>query len=389
MNKNIKSFFDIRNLFVLFFVTLVCILNGCGGSGGGGNGGGTTPIYITWSKTYGESDEDAAYSVQQTTDGGYVIAGNSDNEILVIKIDAYGNIVWRYPQAGIAKSIISSGDGGYLITGQLFPVPIGDIGIIKLNSNGQKEWEKTYKKYGGIANEIKQTSDGGYIIVGEASDNVYVIKTDINGDYEWQKAFGGTQKSSGYSIQQTSDGFVIAGETILTGRTDPDIWIFKIDSSGNIIIWEKNFGGSGYDASHFIKITSDGGYIAAGKKSSNTGDADFWIAKLKSNGDLEWEKTYGSTYDEIAYSIQQTSDRGYIVAGEIKTSAGDTDFLILKLDENGGLVWKKTYGNSGNDVARSIQQTSDGGYIVAGETTTDAGDTDFWVLKLDANGNLN
>ncbi|MGB9700612.1 MAG: hypothetical protein ACPL5I_14645 [Thermodesulfobacteriota bacterium] len=393
MNKNIKSFFCQRNLFVLFFATLIFALNGCGGSGGGGgdsggNGAGTTPTVITWEKTYGGADEESAYSVQLTSDGGYIIAGNSDNKILVIKIDAYGNPVWQYTQQGIANSIINSGDGGFLIAGQI-GIPLGSAGIIKLNSSGTSQWQQTYGNYGSIANEVIQTSDGGYIIVGESSDNAYVIKTDSSGNSIWEKSYGTGQKGIGYSIIQTSDGYIIAGERVLTGRTDSDIWIFKIDSSGNNIIWEKNFGDTGYDTAYSIKLTSDGGFIAAGKKSSVAGDADFWIAKLKSNGDLDWEKTYGSSYDEIAYSIQQTSDGGFILAGETKTSGGDTDFLILKLDANGGVVWEKTYGSSGNDVARSIQQTSDGGYIVAGETTTAAGDTDFWVLKLDANGNLN
>ncbi len=398
MNKNKKFLFGGIKLLFLLFAFFILDLSGCGGSGGGGNGGegngGTTPAIITWAKSYGGSYDDEAYSIQQTADGGYVIAGvtqqDSNYEILVIKIDAYGNLIWQYTQAGLANSIINSGDGGYIVAGQLFPVPIGDVGVLKLNSSGNKEWDKNYGAYGGIANEVKSTSDGGYIIVGELLGDVYILKTDAEGNREWGKTFGGSERDTGYSILQTSNGFVVAGETILTGQTNPEIWIFKIDNNGNNIIWQKYFGGTGYDACYSIKLTADGGYIAVGEKSSSQGDADVWMAKLKDNGEIEWEKTYGSNNNnERAYSINQTTDGGFILAGEITSDAGDTNILILKLNANGELIWQKIYGGSGNDSARSIQQTADAGYIVAGETTTSAGDTDFWVLKLDPNGNLN
>ncbi len=397
MKKDLKLLFRRGNLFVLFWAIFSTALSGCGGSGGGGGdsgggGGGTTPTIITWEKKYGENYDDAAYSIQQTADGGYIVAGtitaDSNYEILVIKIDYLGNIVWQYKQQGIANSIINSGDGGFVIAGQT-GIPVGKIGLIKLNSSGAFQWQNTYGSFGDIANEIKPTSDGGYIIVGESSGDVYVGKTYENGILEWGKNYGRSDRDIGYSILQTNDGFIIAGETILRGEVNPKIWIFKIDSNGNNIIWQQNFGESGYNSAYSIQQSLDGGFIAAGKKSSAAGDADIWIAKLKSNGDLDWEKIYENSYDQIAYSIQQTSDGGFIVAGETKTSAGDIDFLILKLNNNGDLVWQKTYGGLGDDVARSIQQTADGGYIVAGVTTTDAGDTDFWVLKLDANGNLN
>lgn len=393
MHKDLNSVFDKRNLFVLFWAILICVLNSCGGSGGGGDsGGGPTPAVITWAKTYGGSYDDSAYSIIQSANGEYVIAGftieDSNNEVLVLKIDFNGNVIWQYTCAGVASSIINLRDGSYLIAGLIYPLgnPIGDIGIFKVNSNGVLDWEKNYNLIGGIAYDVKQTSDGGLVIVGVESGKIWILKVEADGKLDWEKNFGGSGNDIGYAIQETSDGFIIAGET---GRFDSDIWIFKIDNHGTNVLWQNFLGGTGYDAAYSIQGTSDGGYIAAGQKSSSAGDADFWIGKLNSDGQLEWEKTYGGSGHEIARSIQQTSDGGYIVAGETSTSAGDIDFLILKLNGNGDLVWQKTYGNSGNDTARSIQQTIDGGYVVAGETTTNAGDTDFWVLKLDSNGNLN
>lgn len=397
MKKDLNSVFDKRNLFVLFWAILICVLNGCGGSGGGGdsggNGGGPTPTVITWAKTYGGNYDDVAYSIQQTGDGGYIIAGvtieDSNKYVLIIKIDSNGNISWRGTFSGEANSVINLSDGSYIVAGKIYPSPIGDIGIFKINSSGSLDWGKKYGLGGGIANEVKQTSDGSFVIVGICSGDIWILKVDADGELDWKKNFGGIGDDKGYAIQETSDGFIIAGETVLAGRTDSDIWIFKIDNKGTNVLWEHVSGGTGYDAAYSIQRTSDGGYIAAGKKSSSAGDADFWIGKLNSDGKLEWEKTYGGSGHEIARSIQQTSDGGYIVAGETTTPAGDIDFLILKLNGNGDIVWEKTYGASGNDIARSIQQTTDGGYVVAGETTTNAGDTDFWVLKLDSNGNLN
>lgn len=394
MKKDLNSVFNKRNSFVLFWAILICVLNGCGGSGGGGDsGGGPTQTVLTWAKTYGGNYDDSAYSIQQSANGEYVIAGftieDSNNKVLVLKIDFNGNVIWQYTCAGVATSIINLRDGGYLIAGLIYPNPIGYIGIFKINSNGVLDWEKNYDLIGGIAYDVKQTSDGGFVIVGVQYGDIWILKVDANGELDWKKNFGETGDDKGYAIQETSDGFIIAGETVLTGRSDTDIWLFKIDNKGTKVLWQNILKETGYDAAYSMQRTSDGGYIAAGKKSSSAGDADFWIGKLNSGGQLEWKKTYGGSEHEIARSIQQTSDGGYIVAGETTTPAGDIDFLILKLNGNGDLVWQKTYGNSGNDTARSIQQTIDGGYVVAGETTTNAGDTDFWVLKLDSNGNLN
>jgi len=376
-------------------------LNGCGGSGGGGGdsgggNGGTTPTIITWDKRYGENYDDAAYSIQQTADGGYIVAGtitaDSNYEILVIKIDYLGNIVWQYKQQGIANSIINSGDGGFIIAGQI-GIPVGKIGLIKLNSSGAFQWQNTYGSFGDIANEVKPTSDGGYIIVGESSGDVYVVKADADGNLEWARNYGGTETDRGYAIQLTNDnGYIVAGETYSFGSGNADFWIFKIDGNGNLISgWPKLYGGSGYDTARAIQQTADGGYIVAGETSSfGAGNSDIWLLRLNSNGEVIWQKTYGGTGNEVAYFIQQTSDGGYIVSGETSSfGAGGSDVWIIKLDNSGNIIWQKVYGGSGDDVARSIQQTADGGYIVAGLTTTDAGDTDFWVLKLDANGNLN
>jgi len=311
-----------------------------------------------WAKTYGGPGWDEAHSIQQTTDGGYIVAG------------------W------IA-----------------FGASYTDIWVLKLDPNGDVQWQKTY---GGpnwdMAYSIQQTSDGGYIVAGMTQSfgagypDIWVLKLDPNGDVQWQKTYGGPYDDRTFSIQQTADGgYIVAGNT---GSFAPagyiDIWVLKLDPNGNVQ-WQKTYGGPGahWDMAYSIQQTSDGGYIVAGETASfGAGDYDLWVLKLDSNGNVQWQKTYGGPYWDIAYSIQQTADGGYIVAGWTASfGAGLSDLWVLKLDPNGDVQWQKTYGGPDWDFAYSIQQTTDGGYIVAGLTYSfGAGFSDLWVLKLDANG---
>ncbi|NPA41170.1 MAG: hypothetical protein GXO18_02745, partial [Aquificae bacterium] len=212
-----------------------------------------------------------------------------------------------------------------------------------------------------------------------------------NQTIQWAKVYGGGSSDGAYSIQQTSDGgYVVAGWTSSFGAGLADIWVLKLDANGDVQ-WQKTYGGSDSDGAYSIQQTSDGGYVVAGWTwSFGAGSADFWVLKLDANGDVQWQKTYGGGDSDEAYSIQQTSDGGYVVAGRTWSfGTGLTDIWVLKLDANGDVQWRKTYGDSGPNEAYSIQQTSDGGYVVAGVTLSfGTGSADFWVLKLDANGDV-
>ena len=167
--------------------------------------------------------------------------------------------------------------------------------------------------------------------------------------------------------------------------------IFLVLPLANAQQWAITYGGSDWDEALLIQETDDGGYIVAGYTYSfGAGNEDIWVLKLDEDGNVEWQKTYGGSDEDWAHSIQQTSDGGYIVAGYTYSfGAGEGDFWVLKLDENGNVEWQKTYGGSDYDRAKSIQQTDDGGYIVAGSTYSfGAGYYDFWVLKLDENGEI-
>jgi len=298
----------------------------------------------------------------------------------------YGEGLPRY----IKRCIQQTNDGGYVVLGEKG----SDFWILKLDIDGDIQWQRSYGQGRAVtAYSIQQTSDEGYIVAGDilslvgTSDDCWIVKLDSDGDIEWQRIYGGNGIDTAYAVQQTSDGgYIVAGETWSLGANPYDFWILKLELDGDIE-WQRTYGqsGSGIDRAYSIQQTSDGGYIVTGEASSDIG-----VLKLDSNGDIEWQKTYGGDGWEEAYSIQQTSDGGYIVAGETSSfSAGDEDFLVLKLDSNGDIEWQRMFGGSESDSCHSIQQTSDGGYIAAGETESfGAGLTDFWVLKLDPNGNI-
>jgi hypothetical protein len=363
-----------------------------------------------WAKTYGAWTEDVSWSIQQTSDGGYIVAGNTKyfgaggSDIWVLKLDQNGNIQWQKTYGGpdwdIASSIQQTSDGGYIVAGDTRSFGAGgwDIWVLKLDQNGNIQWQKTYGgRSDDSASSIQQTSDGGYIVAGDtrsfgAGDlDIWVLKLDQNGNIQWQKTYGGPMDdyNSSPSIQQTSDGgYIVAGDTKSFGAGRWDIWVLKLDQNGNIQ-WQKTYGGRSDDSASSIQQTSDGGYIVAGDtRSFGAGESEIWVLKLDQNGNIQWQKTYGGRSDDFAPFIQQTSDGGYIVAGDTMSfGAGDLDIWVLKLDQNGNIQWQKTYGGRNGDFASSIQQTSDGGYIVAGYTTS-FGAGGIWVLKLDANGDI-
>jgi len=370
----------------------------------------TTPsTQAVWQKTFGGIADDEAMSIQQTTDGGYIVAGYTfsfgagGSDVYVIKLDENGNKVWEKTYGGsgddYAFSIQQTTDGGYIVAGYTSSFGEGnyDFYIIKLDANGNKLWEKTFGgSYNDKAYSIQQTTDGGYIVAGstisfgEGGSDVYVIKLDKNGDKVWEKTFGGIADDEAKSIQQTTDGgYIVAGYTFSFGEGGSDVYVIKLDENGNES-WEKTFGGNGWDEASFIQQTNDEGYIVAGYTFSfGEGWDDVYVIKLDKNGNKVWDKTYGGGNGDRANSIQQTKDGGYIVAGMTSSlGAGNYDFYIIKLDANGNKLWEKTFGGSKYDPAWSIQQTNDGGYIVAGSTISfGAGGSDIYVIKLDENGN--
>jgi hypothetical protein len=208
----------------------------------------------------------------------------------------------------------------------------------------------------------------------------------------WARGYGGRGGDAAYCVQNTTDGgYIVAGCTNSFGAGGCDFWVLKLDSNGGVD-WQKTYGGGDEDMAFSVQQTSDGGYIVAGQTSSFDEPWNWhaWILKLDSNGGVDWQKTYGGTHGDAAYSVHQTNDGGYIVAGVTDSfGSGGSDFWVLKLNSTGGVDWQNAYGGSSTDIASYAQQTADGGYITAGTTMSfGAGDYDFWVVKLGTNGSV-
>lgn len=361
---------------------------------------------IQWQRSFGGSANDAAYTVENTPDGGYITAGQiySNN----------GDVTTFY---------------GY-----------ADCWIVKLTSSGAMQWQKSLG--GGLEDEIrsiKPTSDGGYIAIGNSlsndgdvsghhgsssSSDVWVVKLDANGAIQWQKSLGGSDEDRAYSVQITPDeGYVIAGMTYSndgdvighqSNGINADVWIVKLSSAGTLL-WQKCLGGTGLDKANSIKNTSDGGFIVAGYTSSNDGDvyvnhsnisSDFWVIKLSPSGDIQWQKCLGGSDDEVAMSVETSDDGGYLIGGYTYSNDGDvtgnhntdgleSDYWLVKLNATGNIQWQHCYGGTASEYGNALYKNPDGSYAFCGYTmstdgniTSNHGAGDIWVLVVDNNGGI-
>lgn len=410
-------------------------------------------VSIVWEKSYGGSEIDVANALQLTVDGGYIVAGtaNSDDgdvggnndadgyiggDYWVIKLSSSGDLIWETNLGGSSddsgRSIQQTSDGGFIVAGATDSndqdisgnTSSSDYWIVKLDEFGNLIWEVSY---GGSGNDgarsIQQTSDGGYVVVGSAGFSsgdiggnyggldYWVIKLDTMGALVWETNLGGSGFDIPESVEQTIDGGYIVGGYSESSNGNvggnyggKDYWIVKLDALGNLV-WETNLGGTLDDYAYDVHQTTDQGYIVAGYSessdfdvSSNNGKKDCWIVKLNTSGELIWEVNIGSSESDVARSIQQTVDGGYVFAGNSGASdfdasvnnGGYADFWAVKLNPLGELSWEISFGGPEPDYANSIQQTNNG-YIVAGYVYAPGGDIsgagkgkwDYWVVKLE------
>jgi hypothetical protein len=408
---------------------------------------------IQWERSFGGSETDFANSIQQTSDSGYIVAGYSnstDGDVIgnhgqddywVIKLNASGLVQWKktYGGSGIdrASCVRQTTDGGYILAGYSVSGDgevtgnhaNADFWIVKLDANGNLIWERSL---GGTDNEaafsIEPTRDGGYIVAGYSRSSnsgdvtlshgisdFWIVKLDQSGGIQWQNSYGGSDDEDATSIEQTTDGgYIVAGYTYSTDQDvalhhgtsrNSDYWILKLDGTG-AVQWKNCYGGSNDDFAESIHQTGDGGYIVAGYSKSIDGDvtwsradtsvAHYWIVKLNASGAIQWQRSLGGGGNSYAYSLC-FANGGYAIAGYSDSPDGDVtgvrgayDYWIVQLDTAGNTQWEKTFGGSSEDEAESIQQTADGGYIVAGTSSSTDGDVtenhagtwDYWIVKL-------
>lgn len=353
-----------------------------------------------WDKTIGGNDEDVLNDMQKTTDGGYILAGNS--------------------RSGISSDKSEPSQGSH------------DYWVVKIDASGNKLWDKTYGSNGlDMLYAVQQTSDGGYIFGGYSPGNIsgdktqasrggddyWIVKVDAFGSKQWDKTFGGSSNETLTSLIQTSDGGYLLGGYSYSGASgdksqvskgSSDFWIIKLNANG-AKVWDKSFGGSNTETWVDLLETSTGEFLVGGtsmsgiggdKTQANQGNYDYWLIKLNPQGGKIWDKTYGGNgWDEMT-TIYQAPNGDYIIGGlsesgnsgdKSQISNGGKDFWLLRLNSLGNKIWDASFGAALNDIPFSMQPTSDGGYIIAGESDSgisgdksqgSMGMSDFWLLKL-------
>lgn len=346
---------------------------------------------------------EVGFSVQQTHDGGYIIAGWinygfwwDQYDVLLLKVDSFGNEVWTKVYGDSledkAYCVRQCADGNYIVAGATGRSVggnfVSDVYLLKLDSNGDTLWTR---KYGGdLWDEGKcviETKDTCYVIVGSSSTygGVYLLKTNALGNIIWSKIFVG---GMGESIQETNDGgYIIAGWSLSSDPDSGGVLLIKTDSIGNML-WRKLYGGQ-HCAAKSVQQTVDGGYIICGHMADfNNGGWEVWLLKTDILGDTVWTKKYGGYWEDWGYAVVQTLDTCYFIAGHTWSfGAGGSDVYLIKTDINGDTKWTKIYGGSNGEHAYSAQQTLDKGYIVVGSTESfGAGHQDVYLIKTDSMG---
>jgi hypothetical protein len=390
----------------IFVVALVCALlllvplPAAGGQIGTPPDSRSTPVE-EWSQTFGGSGHDQGNSVAQTSDGGYIIAGQTYsygaglNDVYLIKTDASGNEEWYQTFGGseqdYGKSVAQAPDGGYIIGGLTYSfASYCDFYLIKTDANGNEEWSQTFGGSGAnFGYSVAVCSDGGYVIVGDTtlgagSYDAWLIKTDADGIMQWSRTFGTSDDDYGRSVIQTSDGgYAIAGYTYSYGDGSVDVWLIKTDASG-AEEWSQVFGGSGAEYGYSVAQTSDGGYVIAAESALD----DFWLIKTDASGGEMWSYTYGGSGSDAARSVAVAADGGYIVAGTTYSyGPGYGKMWLVKTDASGTEEWNAFYGGANYEDGLSVAVTSDGGYIVTGDTGSyGAGGSDVWLVKVGESG---
>ena len=374
----------------------------------------TSAQFITFERFYGGIDHEVANSLFQTSDNGYLICGYTysfggspdTSDIFLVKTDSLGDTLWTRSYGGSdfeeAYGMQPTADNGFIIVGHTRSFSVtpctSDVYIIKVDENGDTLWTKTY---GGahfdIGHAIAQTFDQGYIIAGQTRSfitgtwDVYIIRTDSLGDTLWTRIYGDDYDQSGRSVQQTSDGgFIITGYTGVSGELWPDIFLMKLNSSGDTL-WTKTYGGSLIDYGAKVIQITDQEYIVAGYTNWDVAwESDLYLFKTDSIGDMLWSCTYAGYGQDMGFSLYQSADNGYIISGFTGQTGFDTrDVYVIKTDDLGDTLWTKTYGGDYRDQGYAAVQTMDGGYALAGFSDHYGTDNwEFYLIKTDPDGNI-
>jgi len=403
--------------------------------------------------TMGGTKNESAQSIKNTSDGGYVILGytqsmdgdisdkqNESFDYWVLKYDEQNSLQWSKTYGGtgidVGNDIVQTSDGGYAIIGYSTSsdedvtenAGAHDYWIAKLDSAGNMSWQKSFG-YSGTDDglSIIQTSDNGYLITGvldvsasggagntrnansrHAGGDYWAIKLGASGTLQWSRYFGGSFTDTPFDVIQSNSGYILVGASdsddvdITASNGQYDFWVINISNAGELI-WEKSFGGSEIDEARAIVHSGDGNFLIVGDTrsndvdiSENLGGADLWVIKITPLGELIWEKTIGGSGFDVGRSIKGMQDGGFLVSGSSRSSDGDVnsnhgqnDAWVLKINNNGSLVWERSIGGTSIDFANDAIELNDGSVIAVGETISNDGDinlnqgfTDLLIIKL-------
>lgn len=364
---------------------------------------------VMWNQTYGGNWGEIAYSVVEAHDGGYALAGYTHSfgagnfDFWLVKTDAIGNVEWNQTYGGLwvetPYSLVATSDGGYALAGitDSFGVGGGDFWLVKTDGYGNLEWNQTY---GGSnwekAYSLVETFDGGFALAGETKsfgagdDDCWLVKTDAKGNLEWSQSYGGEFPDGAYSLVQTSDeGFAFAGYTHSFGYGDYDAWLVKTDKYGQPE-WNQTFGSKHVERAYSLVATDDGGFALTCTSNSLLG-TPFWLIKTDDVGNKEWRQTHGDGL--LPRCLIETSDNGFAVVCFGEASDDRDDIWLFKTDSMGYLEWNQTYAETENEMAYSVIESSDGGFVLAGYKNynsydPDAGWVDFLLIKTNEQGEI-
>lgn len=380
----------------------VCLA--CPGPGASGASQGPDTV---WARTYGGASADYGYSVTQTfPDGGFIIAGTTYSfgsggyDVYVVKTDEAGDTLWARTYGGAGNdygySVAQTMDGGYVVAGSTDSYGAGgnDVYLVRIDSAGVKMWAQTYGGGGDDkGRSVEETpADSGFVIAGHTAsygpgvESVYLVKTYSAGAIRWTKIFGGTDWDEGRSVRKTLDGgYIIAGSTGSFGAGADDVYLVKTDSAGTAQ-WGKTFGGTGADYGYDVRQTlPDSGFVVVGQTYSYGTSGDVYVVKTDADGDTLWTRAIGGASIDCGYGVVQTfPDTAYLVVGCTRSfGMGGYDAYLIKLDRDGNILWTRLYGGAYNDDVYSVAQTvPDSGYIVAGSTRSfGSGSYDFYVMR--------
>ena len=365
-------------------------------------------------RTIGSPFSDMLADAAITTDGGVILAGYTrtldtrSDDILLVKLDSEGYLQWSKTYGGTEQdrgsAVIQTTDGGYMIVGSTmsFGAGLDDAWILKLDNTGEPIWQVTYgSESGDTAWDVIQDSGGNYIVVGVSSPfegapdgSIWILELDSDGDIVWKNGYIDDNYDAVFSLSVTAaqDGtyLITAGVSDVRTPGSANFWFLKIDSMGDLV-WPRVVDGGHADISRAAALTKDGGFVLVGFTSSfGEEDYDAWVIKHNAKNEIEWQKNYDTSGDDRTNTVCALDDGSLVLAGTTKSlGSGTRDILFIKLNPDGQVLWERIFGGEGDELISSLLNSPNGGFIAAGYTSSfGAKKTDFWMLKLNDNGEI-